>query len=125
VISPNERQAAVSPSPTRGHVLVGLIVFSIPLSCYAAARALGWLPSETDWWAQRMSHGPWRWEWPMLLVLSAVYGLPILGLIAFVREVRFAFRMRRPIRVLGAIGVAVLFLALSVIQASLLFWTID
>jgi hypothetical protein len=112
-------------SPTKLHLLAALIVFSVPFPYYLLSRSLGWLPSAAEWWAQGTNHGPWRWEWPMALVLLPLYALPLLGLLAFVRELAFAVRARRLARIPLALCVGAAFFALAYIQGSVVFWTVD
>ena len=105
---------------------LGLVAALAPLLMYFWARFVGGsLPSAQAWWAQGNNHGPWRWEWPMVLVAGPMYALaagavlvPALGAVGSIKTRRWA-PVVRSVAIGGLYGV--LFAAL----AGSVYWTID
>ena len=106
-------------------VVLALVLFAIPFPYYAWSRLTGALPSEADWWAQGMNHGPWRWQPPMALVLIPMYTLLLAAPIVLVSGAVRAVTQRRWLPLGMSTLKGVMFAGFFYVQAMLLFWTVD
>ena len=106
-------------------VVLALVLFAMPFPYYAWSRWTGVLPSEADWWAQGMNHGPWRWQAPMALVIVPMYGLLLAAPTAFVFGAVRSLTQRRWLPLGMSTLQAAIFAGFFYVQAMLLFWTID
>jgi hypothetical protein len=105
--------------------VAALVLFAVPFPFYAWSRATGALPSESEWWARGVNHGPWRWELPMALVIIPMYLLPAAAIVAVGLGVIWSSKQRRGAPIGLALVQAAVFVGLFYAQASLLYWTID
>ncbi len=99
-------------------ILLGLLPFAI----FAAETWAGLLPTEKDWIAQGVNHGPWRWEAEGFTVL---YPLLLMALVTIL-VTGFSVVWRRQWRlIVVGLGLLVLQISMLVVQSLVLFWLID
>ncbi len=109
----------------RASIGIGAIVFVYPLAFYLVNRLFWLLPPEAEWWEKGINHGPWRWEWQMIIILPPIYFLS-LGSAVLLGTGLYQGSKQKQVVVLANYGViAAVYFVLFYIQAHTIFWTID
>ncbi len=99
-------------------VLLGVLPFVI----YAVERALGKLPSATDWYKGGTNHGPWRWE---LEGFTILYPVMILAVITAIKSIAEGQERKKWQPVLIGGGLIVLQAVILYAQLVVLNWTVN
>lgn len=109
----------------RNSAVIGVVSFVIPFIFYGGNRISGLLSSEVEWWSQGINHGPWRWEWQMLMVLPFIYFL-LFGALAVALTGIYQGIMQKSFPQFAIYSaIAFGYLAMFYMQAHTLYWTID
>ncbi|WP_444928115.1 hypothetical protein ACJJI4_11205 [Microbulbifer sp. TRSA002] len=104
---------------------VGLVMLLLPYAIYFYSRSMGLLPAESDWWAQGVNHGPWRWKWQMAFILPSLYSL-LFGSICLLLVGLAKSVMKSSVQQLVIYGfLALAYFGAFYLLAKTVFWTID
>lgn len=105
-----------------------MILFVAPFLFYFVERGLGILPSEADWYALSINHGPWRQEDGPGMGIESVFVLNLLLFLSigtFIYSVYKSAKNQSAITLIFGMLLALVQFGLGMVQLYLLIWTVD
>ena len=101
------------------------VVALVPVVLYRALLQAGAYPGRSEWLAQGMNHGPWRWELPGFVLYFSYLALAFIAVAVLVHGAVEAVRARAPIALLPPVVTAAFTGLLLYLELVHLFWLID